>query len=115
MKHRLKNTWSNSKLVRYAIGGGLAALIDLIFLRIFTDHLHIYYLTSQALAFLISFTFGFYFQKYLTFRDFSGRHRRQALMFLAFQVLGLGINLLVLQGVVEHRGFHYLIGSVIAK
>lgn len=115
MLSRSRNIWTNSKLIRYGIGGGLAALIDLFFLWLFTDVLDIYYLTSQALAFLISFTFGFYFQKYLTFRDFSGRHWRQALVFLLFQVLGLGINLLILKGAVEYRGMHYLIGSVLAK
>gem|GEM_PF-6571655 len=90
-------------------------MIDLFFLWFFTDLLGIHYLTSQALAFLISFLFGFYFQKFLTFRDFSGAHGKQALIFLAFQVIGLGINLAILKGTVEYFGRHYLIGSVFAK
>lgn len=106
---------NGSKFIRYAVGGWLAALIDLFFLWVFTDQLGIYYLTSQALSFLISFTFGFYFQKYLTFRDFTGRHGVQALLFLFFQIIGLGINLVILKWAVEYLGIHYLIGSIIAK
>lgn len=71
MLQRSKSVRHNSKLIRYGIGGGLAALVDLFFLWFFTHFFGIYYLISQALAFVISFTCGFYFQKYLTFRDFS--------------------------------------------
>ncbi len=115
MIQRSKKIRHNSKLIRYAIGWGLAALIDLFFLWFFTDLIGVYYLTSQVFAFIISFTFGFYFQKYLTFRDYSGKQVKQAGIFLVFQLLGLGINLLILKGLVEHFGLHYLIWSVIAK
>lgn len=81
-----KKLWSQSTFIRYGIGGSIAALIDLFFLWFFTDVLHIFYLLSQIFAFIISFAFGFYFQKYLTFRDFSGRHMKQGLAFLAFQL-----------------------------
>ncbi|MBP6910868.1 GtrA family protein [Patescibacteria group bacterium] len=97
MLQRSKNIRHNTRLIRYAIGGGLAALIDLFFLWFFTDVMHIYYLTSQVFAFVISCVFGFYFQKYLTFRDYSNKQMKQASAFLFFQVIGLGINLIILK------------------
>ena len=93
----------------------MAALIDLFFLWFFTDLLHIYYLISQVLAFMISFTFGFYFQKYLTFRNYEKKKMKQATYFLVFQLIWLVIGLIILKASVEYVGIHYLLGAVIAK
>ncbi|MEI8091672.1 MAG: GtrA family protein [bacterium] len=52
-------------------------MLDLLMLYFFTDVCHIYYLYSAILAFIISLSFGYFFQKYLTFRDFSNKHLQQ--------------------------------------
>lgn len=115
MLKKSKQLWHQSKLIRYAVGGGSAALIDLFFLWLFTHFFGIFYLISQICSFIISLTFGYYFQKYLTFRDFSQRHWKQASIFLLFQLIWLGINLIILKISVEYFGIYYLIGSIIAK
>ena len=103
------------KVIRYILGGGLAALIDLLFLYIFTDVLGVYYIYSQIYAFCVSFLFSFFFQKYITFRDTSNKHIQQGLLFLLFQLLGLGINLCIMYILVDMIVLYYLWASIVAK
>ena len=43
------------KISKYAIGGAIAAGVDLFFLYVFTDIVGIYYIYSQVFSFVISF------------------------------------------------------------
>ncbi|MEI6774014.1 MAG: GtrA family protein [bacterium] len=65
------------KFIRYSLGGGIAALLDLLLLYVFTDVIGIYYLHSAILAFLVSVSFAYFFQKYITFRNYSKKHLLQ--------------------------------------
>lgn len=103
------------KIIRYSIWGGLAALIDLLFLWIFTDVLWLHYLFSAIWAFVISFTFGYIFQKYVTFRNYSKKHVLQWWLFLLFQLIGQGMYMLMLWIGVDHLHVYYMLVAVIAK
>lgn len=103
------------RIVRYGIGWWIAAMIDLLFLYFFTDVIGIRYIFSQVLAFIISFSFWFWFQKHITFEKKDGDAYRQGKLFFFFQVCWILINLIILWIVVELFWAHYLIGSVIAK
>lgn len=107
--------WNSHKLVRYIVWWGSAAIIDIVFLWFFTEYLHIYYLVSQILAFVFSFTYGFFFQKYYTFRDKSNSYTKQLMSFLVFQLLWLLIWLIVLKYSVQYFWLHYILWSIIAK
>lgn len=103
------------KFYKYFIGWILAASIDLLVLYLCTDILGIYYLYSQILSFCISFIFAFLFQKYITFSNSSNQFLREGLLFFLFQIIGLWINLIILQASVEIVWLHYLLWSIIAK
>lgn len=111
----LNNKKLQKKLTKYIIGWALAACIDLLILYICTDIIGIHYLYSQIIAFCISFVFGFLFQKYITFSNTSKQFLREGGLFFLFQIIGLGINLLILKASVEIVWLHYLIWSIIAK
>ncbi len=113
--HIMRHKQIIRKISKYALGGGIAAIVDLLFLYIFTDIVGIYYIYSQVLSFIISFFVGFYLQKYVTFQNKHKQYFMQMVLFLVFQLLWLGINLLILNIAVEHLWVHYLFWSVIAK
>lgn len=118
MKHLLKirtNKELQKKLIKYILGWTLAACIDLLILYICTDRIGIHYIYSQIIAFCISFAFAFRFQKKVTFANKSKQFLREGGLFFIFQIIGLGINLLILKISVEIIWLHYLIWSIVAK
>jgi len=105
----------NYQFIRYSIGWGLAALLDLFMLWFFTDIVWIYYILSAILAFIISCTFWYLFQKYITFRNHSKNHLRQWWLFVLFQIIWLGIYLFILWIWVDVLHLYYLLVAIIWK
>lgn len=103
------------EFIRYSIGWWLAALLDLFVLRICTDILWIYYLLSAIIAFIISFTFWYIFQKYITFRDKTKKHIKQWWLFLAFQLVWQWIYMWILRLWVDILWFYYLLVAIMWK
>ena len=103
------------EIIRYSIWWGLAALLDLLFLRIFTDIFWFYYLISAIFAFVISLSFGYFFQKYITFKDYSKKHISQWWLFLAFQLVWQWIYMLLLWFLVTKLWRYYMLVAIIAK
>jgi len=103
------------KIIRYSLGWWLAALIDLFFLRLFTDVFGLYYLYSALWAFIISFAFWYVFQKYITFRNYSKNHVLQWWLFLLFQLIGQGMYMLMLWIGVDHMHIYYMYVAILAK
>lgn len=103
------------EFIRYSIWWWLAALLDLFILWLCTDVLWIYYLISAIIAFIISFTFWYFFQKYITFRNTSKQHLKQWWLFLAFQLIWQWIYMLVLRLWVDIRWFYYMLVAIVWK
>ena len=103
------------KFIRYSIGWWLAALLDLFLLWFFTDIIWIYYLVSAIISFLISVTFGYIFQKYITFRDASKQHLKQWGLFLVFQLIWQGIYIWALWLGVDVLWFYYMLVAIVWK
>jgi len=103
------------KFIRYSLGGGIAALLDLLLLYVFTDVIGIYYLHSAILAFLVSVSFAYFFQKYITFRNYSKKHLLQWSMFIVFQLIGQSVYMAILRMGVDMLHAHYMLVAIIAK
>ena len=103
------------QIIRYSLWWWLAALLDIALLYVFTDVFHIYYLISACLSFVIAFLFWYFFQKYVTFRNYSKKHIIQWGLFLLFQLIGQGIYILLLWIGVDHLHIYYLFVAVLAK
>ncbi|MDD5213789.1 MAG: GtrA family protein [Candidatus Gracilibacteria bacterium] len=93
----------------------MAALIDLACLYIAVEFFGLYYIVGAILAFVVSFIFGFLFQKYITFSNFDKKHLHQGFLFFVFQIIGLGLNILLLFVLVEKFGFHYMYVAIFNK
>lgn len=103
------------KFIRYSIWWWLAALLDIWLLWLFTDIFHIYYLYSAILSFTLAFSFGYLFQKYITFKNHSNKHIIQWWLFLLFQLIWQGIYILVLWLGVEHLWLYYMFVAILGK
>jgi len=103
------------KIIRYSIWWWTAALIDLWFLWLFTDIIWIHYLLSAVWAFVISFSFGYRFQKYITFRNNSKKHLLQWWLFLLFQLIWQWLYMWLLWLWVDQFWIYYMFVAIIAK
>jgi len=112
---RLRDWVLIKKLIKYSIGWGLGAGVNVFFLRFFTDVVGIYYIVSAVLAFLISGISWFFFQKYFTFRNVSKKHTKQLFLFIVFQWIWLLIDLLLLRLLVDKMGIYYIYVSIFNK
>ncbi len=104
------------QVVRYLIAGGTAAATDIILLYVFTSLLHIWYLISTVLAFLIAFIVSFLLQKYWTFADgANAAWKSQALKYLVITSTNLGLNTLLMYFSVDYLHIHYLFAQIIVS
>lgn len=98
-----------TKIFRYIISGGTAAVVDLSLLYLFTDIFGIWYLFSAVGAFLVAFLVSFNLQKYWTFKDGSkDRIKTQAAGYFLITAINLGLNTLGIFLLVHYGKIHYL-------
>ncbi len=104
------------KISRFLLAGGIGALINLALLYLLTEVVGWYYLCSATLSFAVAVTASFILQKFWTFAD--GRlavWRHQALVFALVALINTGVNTLIVYGLVEVGGLHYLISQIVAS
>jgi len=99
---------------KYCIGGGMSLLIDVGLLYVFTDFLHIHYLISATLSFIIAASYNYTFQKVLTFKNKDQNCLKQFMSFVAIALIGLGLNIILLKIQVEWFGIWYILAKIIA-
>jgi putative flippase GtrA len=81
------------KLIKALMVGVLATLVDMGFLFVFINFFGIFYLTGQAMSYLLGMCVSFYFNKTFTFRVNSGKVHYQ---FASFSVVAFTQYLLTL-------------------
>lgn len=101
--------------IRYSLGWALAAFLDLLLLYVFTEFFHLFYLYSSILAFCCSVSFAYFFQKYITFRNFSKDHIVQWLLFLIFQLIWQLLYMSILRIGVDKLHLYYMLVALLAK
>ncbi|QHN43324.1 GtrA family protein [Candidatus Mycosynbacter amalyticus] len=101
------------QLFRYIFVGGFSALVDIGSLYIFTSHLHIHYLVSAFLAFILG-TIVNYFLSILWVFESSDKKKTEFLLFSLIGFGGLLLNGLILWVTVEQFHIFYLIGKLIS-
>ncbi len=81
------------KLIKALMVGVLATLVDMAFLYIFKNYFDIFYLTAQAMSYLLGMCVSFYLNKTFTFRNRSSQVHYQ---FASFSVVAFTQYLLTL-------------------
>lgn len=103
------------QFLRYTFVGTAAFAVDFLSLWALTEFLNVYYLVSAA----VSFVAGLAANYLLSVRWVFGNRTigNKGLEFGAFAVIGiagLALNELIIWGLTEHLGFHYLISKIVS-
>ena len=69
---------------KYAISGGCAAVANIGTLYVLTEYVHVYYIVSAVIAFVVAFFVSFPLQKFWTFRnrETAGMHTQMGVYLL---------------------------------
>lgn len=100
--------------VKYLFAGGTAALVNLVFLYIFTELAGIWYVISSIMAFVISHTAGFLMQKFWTFRERGWKRiEKQTAIYIVMGTAEFILTPILIYALVEKFHIWYLLASVI--
>lgn len=96
-------------IIRYLISGSTAALINFSCLYFLTEYLGLWYLYSTSLAFIISFFFGFFLQKFWTFQDQDkAKIHKQMAAYFSLGLMNLAVNAFLMWILVEKFSLWYM-------
>jgi putative flippase GtrA len=109
------NKWHISmQILKFLFSGGTVALVELIFLYLFTNIFGIWYILSLILAFLISFVVSFAMQKFWTFDDKRTHQMHiQASSYMFVALANLGVNAVLLYLLVQFAGMWYIYAQIV--
>ncbi len=100
---------------RYAVGGGIAFVVDFSFLFFLTTYGHVYYLLSAAFGYMLGSTVHYIFSILAVFPKRSYENRTAEFMIFALiGLIGLGLNEAFMWFFTSRVGLHYLYSKLIA-
>jgi len=102
------------QLFRYTFVGGFAFIIDFGTLFILTEYLHVYYLVSAAVSFLLGLSTNYCLSILWVFDKRNVRSRYIEFFIFGFiGLIGLGLNEFFIWLITEKIGINYLISKII--
>lgn len=101
------------RLVPFLVVGGISTVINLLVLFVLTHSGGVWYLYSEAVAFLISYGINFTLQRKWTFRHGTRSMSGQLALHLPWQLINLGLDETSLYILVEYFGLWYLLAQFI--
>ncbi len=116
MLHKILNDNSHFfQFARYFLVGGTCAVTDLAILYLMVSIFHFWYLYSAIFSFIVVGIFGYFTQKYFTFKNQSNNHSKQLAIFFAVGGFALLLNTASMYFWVEIIGLWYLYASAVTK
>jgi len=113
----LKSKTNNTiiQLFRYTFVGGVAFLFDFMALFILTEYLHIYYLLSAAMSFLLGLTINYVLSVKWVFekRSIKSKHT-EFIIFTLIGIIGLTLNEFFIWFFTEIASTYYLYSKLIS-
>lgn len=104
----------HKQFVKYAISGGMSAVVQLSMLYVFTDLLHIWYVASSAISFIVAITVSFVLQKFWTFRETNMKHiRKQISIYIVVGTINFFLNPVLLYFFVETFALWYVYAQIL--
>ena len=104
-----------NKIIKFSIVGGIATIIDFVFLYIFKEFLNIDVILANTLSFIISVTYNYIASITWVFDTNKNKNKKiQFILFIIFSVVGLIINNVILYILTDKLNIYYLISKVIA-
>ena len=104
-----------NKIIRFSIVGGIATLIDFIFLYIFKEFLNMDVIIANTLSFIISVTYNYIASIVWVFDINKEKNKKiQFILFILFSIFGLVLNNTILYILTDIFNMYYLISKVVA-
>lgn len=103
------------QFLRYIFVGGFAAVINIGSLYIFTDVLHIYYLISNVISFILGLLCNYILSKLLIFT--TEKQMNKFIEFITYAiigVIGLGLDTLIIWLATNIIGIYYMLSKIIS-
>jgi putative flippase GtrA len=102
-----------TQLVRYVFVGGIAFLFDFGALFFLTSNLHLHYLLSAAIAFILGLTVNYTLSIMWVFGKRTMKRKWMEFLFFALiGVVGLGLNEVFMWLLTEIACVHYLLSKI---
>lgn len=98
----------------YVIFAGFASFVDISLLYSLTEFLHLWYLYSAIIAYLIGMIINYSLNKYLNFKNKSNKIISQFGLFATVALIGLVLNQFILYYLVEFAKLWYMFAKIIA-
>lgn len=89
------------QLVRFSVVGASGYVVNLLAFALQVEVLGLHHIPAAIIAFLIAVTNNFLWNRYWTFRAGDGHAGFQAARFLVVSIIGLVVNLVVLEALVS--------------
>ena len=103
------------KIIRFIVVGGIATIIDFVFLYIFKEFLNFNVILANTLSFIISVTYNYIASITWVFDTNKNKNKKiQFILFIIFSIVGLIINNIILYILTDKLNIYYLISKVVA-
>lgn len=114
----IRHLWNFAKdnrhqIAKYSTVGAISGVLDFGGLYILTDLLHLHYLASATISFILAAVVNYTLNRIWTFKS-NGQRRKQLPVFFIIATLGLVLNNNIMYFSVEHLQLHYLLAKVVA-
>jgi len=110
---RKPENWA--QLFKFGVVGGTGYVINIIAFALLTQAGDLHHIPAAICAFLVAVTNNFLWNRQWTFREAPGRHpANQGVRFLTVSVIGLCVNLAILEALVSGVGLSELPAQAIA-
>lgn len=115
LKFKTKTRKLVIQIFKFAIVGGVATIIDFVFLYLFREFCHFPVLVSNTLSFCISVIYNYIASVRWVFDVNKEKDaRNQFVIFIVFSVLGLLLNNAIMWITVDFLSIYYLLAKVVA-
>ncbi len=102
------------QFMRYVIVGGIAFLVDYVFLILLTEVFQIFYLTSAAISFVIGLAVNYFLAVKWVFQSSANNKSIEISLYALIGIVGLGLNELIIWLFTEEVKFHYMLSKIVA-
>ena len=103
------------QFIRYFFVGGVAAVVNIGMLFIFTDVCHIYYLVSNIISFTLGLISNYILSKRLGFQDkILLSASKEFTIYAVIGVVGLGIDTLLVGIFTDTFNIYYMLSKIIS-
>ncbi len=108
-----KNHDTRIQFFRYIFVGGVATIVDMGSLYIFTSIMGLNYLISAAIAFILGVATNYLLCIAWIFES-TGRVKKEVILFVVIGIGGLILNEIIIWLLVEEVGLYYMVAKAVA-